>query len=54
MKKLNRTTTEYILNEDEAKFTKHCLDYCWHRAKYHKTPMSISEEKLNSLRKDFN
>jgi len=54
MKKQEKIINEYILNEDEAKFTKHCLNYCWHRAKYHRTPMSISEEKIDSLRKDFN
>ena len=54
MKKQEKIINEYILAEDEAKFIKHCLNYCWHRAKYHRTPMSISEEKIDSLRKDFN
>lgn len=49
--------TEYILDEmehlPEINLIKDCLNYCWHRAVKHNTPMSGKEKAINDLRRQF-
>jgi hypothetical protein len=46
--------TFYTLDEEkEISLIKDCLNYCYHRATKHKTPMTGKEEDINKLRKEF-
>jgi hypothetical protein len=54
MKNKERIVIEYILDDQtEIALIKDCLNYCWHRATQHRTPMSGKEEKINGLRRQF-
>lgn len=44
----------YILNEQDAKTFRACLDYCWHRATKHNKPShGIKADELQRLREEF-
>jgi hypothetical protein len=54
MKSKEQIVVHYVLdNQDEINLVKDCLNYCWHRATQHKTPMSGKEKKINELRRQF-
>jgi hypothetical protein len=40
--------------KSEINLIKDCLNYCYHRATKHKTPMTGKEQKINDLRNQFN
>jgi len=45
--------TEYTLEDIDINIIKDCLNYCWHRAVKHNTPMSGKEDEINRLREQF-
>ena len=48
------TKKSYLIeDEDEIRLLKFLLNYCYHRAKKHKTPVSDLLEEINDLRKQF-
>jgi len=51
--KLIKKTTYIIDDESELKLIRFCLDYCWHRATKHKTPVSGLDKGINKMRKEF-
>ena len=49
-----KKTTKYILNEDEARIIKACLNYCWHRlAKHNKKDIGLNIDQVEKLRIEF-
>jgi len=54
MKKKERIVIEYLLDDQaEINLIKDCLNYCWHRATKHNTPMSGKGQKINDLRRQL-
>lgn len=55
MQKKQIITSEYVLNSDEAKMVKTCLDYAWHRlVKHERCGISgMNIQNLDRLRKQF-
>jgi hypothetical protein len=46
--------TEYVLSDKvEINLITDCLNYCYHRATKHKTPMTGKEYMINKLRKQL-
>jgi len=48
--------TEYILEDKDIEVIKNCLNYCYHRLKYHKKTgihKIVSLEEVNRLRREF-
>jgi len=44
---------EYILEDKDINILKDCLNYCFHRATKHKTPMTGKDNDINRLRQDL-
>ena len=49
-----KTTVEYTFNEEEVKLIEFCLNYCYHRATKHRSPVTSYQDKINKLRKQLN
>ena len=50
---IKETIVKYTLEEKDLNTIKECLNYCYHRASQHKTPMTGREDEINRLRKEF-
>lgn len=56
MRTLEETVSSTIIEEDEAKIIRTCLDYCYHRLVRHdKCGISgiVNVDKLNNIRKEL-
>ena len=53
MKKEKVEVYQYILDQEEAKVVKNCLDYCWHRITKHGKTVMGTEREINKLRKEL-
>jgi hypothetical protein len=51
MKKQNKTVTEYVLNENEAKLVAKCLEYVLHRLRVHQKPRNINASAVEDLKR---
>ena len=47
------TKMVYELEDQDVKVLKHLLNYCYHRAEKHRTPVSGSANEIRRLRKEF-
>lgn len=51
--KVEVKTTSCVFDEKETKVLVDCLNYCYHRAFKHQTPVSFMARDINKLREDF-
>jgi len=53
MKLKERTIKVVELNEDETKLFTTLLNYCYHRATCHQSPITSYQDKINKMRKEL-
>ena len=51
---VNLLDSEIVFTDKEMEFFKRCLNYCYHRATKHDTPMSKFYKEIQKLRKKLN
>lgn len=53
MKRITKKVEVFELDEQDIKVMKYLLDYCWHRATKHLSPVVDYKKEIERLQKEF-